>query len=125
LRDEGIFIVDESDRRYSIFLNTGYKWALSEGENEDKFTVSFHRGYDLLKGTCKRTYIDFTHSTKPATMEVFMWGLAEVAALMWTFFKDVDLVKLRNARHFILGYNPRKILMPKDLKEPTLFKEEQ
>lgn len=121
LADDGLFILDESDRRYRIFLNQGYKWALAEGEDEDRFVVSFHTGYDPIKGTCKRSYINLSNPSKPVTTETFMWGLAEVGALMWTFFNDVDLVNLIGVRYFILGSTPRRGLKPQDLKEPTVI----
>ncbi|RKX70284.1 hypothetical protein DRP53_05550 [candidate division WOR-3 bacterium] len=117
LEEDGIFVVDEMDRRYTIFLNVGYKWALAEGAEEDRLAVSFHSGYDPSKGTFKRVFIDLARRGTPVTLETFMWGLAEVAAMMWIFFKAVDLVQLRATRHFILGYRPRKILKPQDLKE--------
>lgn len=85
--------------------------------------MSFHTGYDVTKGTCKRTYINFTNPTKPVTTELFMWGLAEVGALIWTFFKDVDLLNLIGTRYFILGYKPRKILKPEEIKEPFVIRE--
>jgi SAM-dependent methyltransferase len=123
LNEKGIFVLDESDRRYSVFLNRGYKWVLAEGDNE-KFTVSFHTGYDLKKGTFKRVHINpFGNSIKPVTMETFMWGLAEVGALMWIFFQDVDMVQLEGTRHFIVGYIPRKQIKPDEFKKPALFRE--
>lgn len=121
LKDEGIFVLDESDRRYSIFLNRGYKWVLAEGDDE-KFTVNFHAGYDFKKGTFKRVYINFFKMPiKPVRMETFMWGLAEVGAFMWPFFHDVDIIHLEGNRYFIVGYAPRKRIKPDEFKKPTLF----
>lgn len=123
LSDDGIFIVDESDRRYRIFLINNYQWALAEGSIENKFCVSFQTGYSLTKGTFKRTYINFSKTPiKPLEMETFMWGLSEVCAFMWTFFNDVDLIQLEGIRYFILGHSPRKKLKSSELKEPTLLK---
>jgi len=123
LNEKGIFVLDESDRRYSVFLNIGYKWVLAEG-NDEKLAVSFHTGYDFKKGTFKRVYINFFKTPiKPVTMETFMWGLAEVGAFMWTFFHDVDIIHLEGNRYFILGYAPRKRIKPEELKKPTLLGE--
>ncbi|NLI56588.1 methyltransferase domain-containing protein [bacterium] len=123
LSDDGIFIVDESDRRYRIFLVNNYQWALAEGSIENKFCVSFQTGYSLTKGTFKRTYINFSKTPiKALEMETFMWGLSEVCAFIWTFFNDVDLIQLEGIRYFILGYSPRKKLKSSELKEPTLLK---
>ncbi len=120
LVDDGLFVVDEADRRFRIFLEQGYKWALAEELDPKEFMVSFHSGYDFTKGTCKRTYVNFESPTKPSKLEVFMWGLAEVGAFLWTFFKDVDLVRLGGTRHFILGYQPRRLITPGDLKKPSV-----
>ena len=120
LVDDGLFIIDEGDRRYTL-LTQGYKHVLAEYSSEERFVVSFHIGYDFVKGSIKRTYVDLIKQTKPVTMELFMWGLAEVAALTWVFFEDVDLVKLERTRHFIIGYKPRKILTPEHLSEPLVF----
>lgn len=121
LDDDGVFVVDETDRRYRIFVQLGYKWALAEG-GEDKPTVSFHTGYNLYRGTCQRVYAKLTSGPQPVTMELFMWGLAEVAALMWVFFGEVDLLPLRDVRHFLLATHPRKAISPDDLKLPTFLK---
>ncbi|NOX45330.1 MAG: class I SAM-dependent methyltransferase [Caldiserica bacterium] len=117
LEDDGIFAVEESDRRYRIFLMIGYKWALAEAA-EEKFTVSFHTGYDLHRGTIRRHYLDLGASGAPVEMETYMWGLAEVGAFVWTFFEEVDFLQLRNERHFILGRKPRRNLSPSHLRPP-------
>ncbi|KPL02313.1 MAG: hypothetical protein AMJ90_06220 [candidate division Zixibacteria bacterium SM23_73_2] len=120
LTDDGILVVDEADRRFRIFLEQGYKWALAEELDPDKFVVSFHTGYDFNRGTCKKAYVNFNDPKKPVRMEVFMWGLAEVGAFLWTFFKDVDFISLGGTRHFILGYQPRRLIKPGDLKKPSV-----
>ncbi|MCS7250021.1 MAG: class I SAM-dependent methyltransferase [candidate division WOR-3 bacterium] len=121
LEDDGIFIIDEVDRRYKTFLMSGYKWVLGEGKG-DKFVISFHTGYDILKGTFKRTFFNPTLSKKPLTIEFYFWGLSEMGALIFLFFKDVDFLHINNTRYFILGYKPRRILKPEEFKEPFLFR---
>ncbi len=121
LDNNGIFVVDESDRRYRIFLSTGYKWSLAEGDGENT-TLSFHSGYDFIKGTVKRTYVNLKKQ-KIVAMESFMWSIAEIGALMWIFFNDVDIMHLDNTRHFIIGYKPRKAIKPVYLKKPSLFED--
>ncbi len=120
LNDEGIFIVDESDRRYRIFLNTGYRWTLVEGDGS-KLSANFHLGYNLLRGTFRRVYLSLTEPSKPVEMETFMWGLAEVGALMWVFFRDVDLIRLKDDRYFVVGYHPRKRMQPYEFGNPSVF----
>ncbi|MEO0165164.1 MAG: hypothetical protein ABIL39_03395 [candidate division WOR-3 bacterium] len=121
LEDDGIFIIDEVDRRYGIFLTRGYQHLLAEGD-EDKFVLSFHSGYDMLKGTFSRTHFNPIFPKKGVTMELFFWGLAEIGAFTFLFFKDVDFVNLDGTRHFILGYGPRRMLKSKDFRGPFLFR---
>ncbi len=122
LEDEGIFAVEESDRRYRIFLMIGYKWALAETV-EGKYTVSFHAGYDFHRGTVRRIYTDLRKPGELMEMETFMWGLAEVGAFVWMFFEEVDFLPLRNDRGFILGREPRRGISPTDLRTPDFIRE--
>lgn len=120
LDDNGIFIIDELDRR-SGFFTRGYQYLLAEG-NENKFIISFHSDYDIIKGTFSRTFFNPILSKKPITMELYFWSLAEIGALTFLFFEDVDFVPLGSTRHFILGYKPRRLLTYENLKEPLLFR---
>jgi hypothetical protein len=122
LEDDGIFVVEESDRRYRIFIMIGFKWALAEGAGE-KLTVSFHTGYDLQRGTVRRHYLNFGIPGSPMEMETFMWGLAEVGAFVWLFFEEVDFLQLRNERHFILGRKPRRTIKPSALRPPSFLQD--
>lgn len=101
----------------------GYKWALAEAA-EEKSTVSFHTGYDLYRGTMRRHYIDFASGSGPVEMETFMWGLAEVGALVWCFFREVEFVQIRNERQFILGRGPRRAIPSGDLRRPRAVGED-
>lgn len=121
IEDQGIFIIDEADRRYSIFLTRGYQHLLAEGD-KNKFVFSFHSGYDILKGTFSRTYFNPIFPEKGVTIELFFWGLTEIGALTFLFFEDVDFIEIGRARYFVLGYKPRRILPPQNLKGPFLFK---
>jgi len=123
LVSEGIFVVDEADRRYKIFLSQGYQFVLPEGHS-DKFVVSFHKGYNPICGTFKRTFVNMDNPKIKLSAEHFFWGVAEVGALMWTFFEDIDFIdlKLKDMQYFILGYKPRKIITPQFLREPTILK---
>jgi len=75
LDDKGIFVVDESDRRYRIFLFNNYQWTLGEGKSYNKFCVSFQSGYSIKKGTFMRNYINLGEMpVKPMEMETYMWA---------------------------------------------------
>jgi ubiquinone/menaquinone biosynthesis C-methylase UbiE len=120
LADDGLFAIDEMDRKYQILMVQGYKWAYAEGHDEGKLTLSFHTGYDPVKGSCKRTFLGIKDLANPVTTDILWWGLAEVGAMAWTFFKDVHLLNVRGMRHFLLGSQPRRALKPGDLKAPSM-----
>lgn len=119
LTDDGLFVIDESDRRYHIFMVQGYKWSYAEGD-DDQLALSFHTGYDPIKGASKRTFLNVKDLTKPVSTDIFWWGLAEIGAFLWTFFADVDFMSATPRRHFILATGPRRLLKPKDLRMPTV-----
>lgn len=121
LEDDGIFIIDEADRRYSIFFTRGYQQLIAEGD-DNKFVLNFHSGYDMLKGTFSRTHFSPIFPKKTITMELYFWGLAEIGSFTFLFFEDVDFVNTEGTRCFILGYKPRKVLRLGDLREPLLFR---
>ena len=119
LTDDGLFIIDESDRRYNIFMVQGYKWAYAEGQG-GQLGLSFHTGYDPVTGSSKRTFLNVKDMANPVTMDIFWWGLAEIGAFLWTFFADVDFMSATAGRNLILANRPRRMLKPKDLRMPTV-----
>ncbi len=126
LGDKGVFVAEESDRRYNIFLVQGYKHVLPEPSKGEVPIISVHGGYDIVKGTVRRSYIDLTGGKKPVTVETFLWGLAELAAFTWIFFEDVDLTPLdRGTASLIVAREPRRRILPGDLKEPSILKESE
>ncbi len=123
LNPGGVLAIEESDRRFRIFINSGYKWTLGEGD-EDKLVLSTHSGYDVLRGTVKRTYASLNFAAKPITIDMYIWGIAELGALIWTFFEDVELIPLsREFRYFIVARKPRKeLIKPSEIEEPGFLK---
>jgi len=118
LKNDGIFVVEEMDRRSEIFLKNNYQYVFAQGK-EGNFCISFHLEYDAFKGVCKRLFTNL--SSKPVIMDIFFWSLAEILALMWLFFKELDVLKLETNRYFILGRYPRGKVKPEDLKEPSFI----
>ena len=114
LDDDGIFVVDEGDRRYSIFITQGYKWSLAEAYNEEgkvkRMVVSYHVGYDPIRGVCRRAFVDYINPRNIMVMDMFFWSIAETSSLLWLFFEDVDAVNIKPNYYFILGYRPRRKL---------------
>ena len=77
LSNDGIFVVDESDRRYSIFITQGYKWSLAEAYTEEgevkHMVVSYHVGYDPIRGVCRRAFIDYTNPGNIMVMDCLLY----------------------------------------------------
>ncbi|RLE37411.1 hypothetical protein DRJ17_06670 [Candidatus Woesearchaeota archaeon] len=88
-------------------MRLGYKNLVVECAEEDCVMLSLDAGYDFVKGVTKRLYIDLLRG-KRLIADVCHWGLAEIAALMWLFFRDVDFVKIEGKRYFILTRGPRR-----------------
>ena len=82
--------------------------------------ISFHSGYNMVEGMVKRSYINPSKLTEPVTAELFIWAPAEVGAILWTFFDDVDFLNLGRMRCFVLGSRPRRTITPDALNEPTI-----
>ncbi|RLE63457.1 MAG: methyltransferase type 12 [Thermoprotei archaeon] len=121
IKENGIFIIEETDRRYRIFL-VGYRDPVVENANEKSLTMSVHVGYDFKKGTIKRAYMDLSKRGEIAYLDTFFWGLAELATLTWIFFEDVDMIQIRGTLHFIIAKNPRNKFSPEEFyKNPKLI----
>ena len=116
LADNGILIMDEADRIYSIFYQTGYARILSERIDDERALISLHAGYNFRRGIFRRALIDLKDPSKTVLAEVYFWGLAELMAIVWMFFQDVDLYELRRGAGLILGYKPRRKIGVDDLK---------
>ena len=117
LLDDGIFMMDEGDRRYTIFYRTGYARVLPERIDSEKVLLSLHANYDFRRGTFERAYIDLRNPSKVVLVETFLWGLAELMAITWLFFEDVDIYETMRGRGLILGYRPRRGIKIEDLQK--------
>jgi len=127
LVDDGVFVIQESDRRWSIFYRAGYKDFLPERIDDEKVLVSIHAGYDFKRGVFKRAMMDLAKKTSPIITDAYFWGLAELMALLWIFFKDVDFMQDETGRisGMIIGAYPRRLISINDLKEmPKILREQ-
>jgi hypothetical protein len=125
LSDDGLLILEETDRRYNIFYLVGYKDVLPERVGEESITLSIHGGYDLRRGTFKRALIDPLRG-ESATIDLYYWGIAELSALVWLFFEEVDLFPdpRRRMAGLILARGSRGRLRPRDLAgKPRMLQE--
>ncbi len=122
LVDGGLFLMHECDRRYSIFYLAGYKRVLSEKVDEEGVIISVHSGYDFRRGTFRRTYIDVTNPQNRVVVDAYFWGLAELMALAWMFFADVDFLEVRKGAGIIICRDPRHKITIDDMRsEPRVL----
>ena len=128
LENDGLFIIQEHDRIYSIFYKVGYKDLVPERIDDERALVSIHAGYDIKRGVFKRAVVDLSKKAPPIIIDAYYWNLAELMALLWIFFKDVDLIKEdgRGTAGIILGFSPRHLLSISDLKKlPRVLREKR
>ncbi len=120
LSDNGVLIMEESDRVASIF-SSGYKDFLLEGTLENGTqVVSLEGGFDVFSGMYKRSVYHLPGFKQVGHMEFYPWSLASLAAVGYLFFSKVDLVLAR--KHGVVGgsslillKNPRRKIVPENL----------
>ncbi len=123
LVDDGIFLMQEGDRVYSILYLQGYAKFLPERVDREKAILSTHVGYDCKRGVFKRAYINLKEIGENIVAEMYFWNLAELMSLSWIFFNDVDLIEITKTRGFIISHKPRRKLNKNDFKEiPKVLK---
>ncbi len=95
LSGDGLLVMQETDRFYSILVR-GYKEVLFlEDEHEGKAVLDVFAGYNPLKGTCRRRVIDLEDTSRRVSMDLYYWPVASLAALLWIFFEDIDVVEVQ------------------------------
>ncbi|MGY0287931.1 MAG: class I SAM-dependent methyltransferase [Candidatus Methanodesulfokora washburnensis] len=105
LQKEGVLIVEEVDRFYSVCMLRGYKDFLLERHDKRGPVFSIHYKHDFLTGYTTRIILagEETH-----LMDVYFWDIASSIAFAWMFFEDVDFVQGRPYMGYILAHRPRK-----------------
>ena len=121
LPDKGILVLEENDRRYSIFLRAGYRSVLVEKAENNSVVLSVHSRYDPVRGTIQRVHFDFLKN-EACIIDTFFWGLSELMGFLWVFFRDIDIVWVTRTYGFILAREPRRKLSIKDFeKKPRVL----
>ena len=109
LPEDGVLMIEETDRIYNIMYRTGYRHVLTERVDKNHTVVSLHAGYDAKRGMFRRVMVDLA-SGERVEFEVHFWSLAGTAAILWAFFEDVDIVQTATpTTGFILARRPRGI----------------
>ena len=106
---DGVAVVEEGDRVYTVLYLAGYKHVLPEEATPDRLVVGYHSGYDTRRGVFRRLLVDH-YTGRRAMAEVRFWDIAGTASILWAFYQDVDLVPVRPpGRVFLLARGPRGI----------------
>jgi len=126
LKSNGVFILEEYDRCYKVFYLKGYKNLLEERKVGARRIVSIHTGYNQERAVFIRTFYTLPGHTKVARLSYHFWCLANIAAMTWLFFEDVDIIDpaehgVDMVNHVMLAKNPRKSLAPHQLKPPRIL----
>jgi len=109
IKDTGIFLVEEIDRTYRVFLVGGYKEFLVEGEN----AISIHSEYDYTTSMFIRKLCRLPGFEYVSDMKVKMWDTPTVAAFGKALFRSVKIVwscehGRKKCGDVIIMRNPRK-----------------
>jgi len=122
LYEDGILIVEEYDRVYSVYLTRRYEYLVPEDVSENRVVFSIHKDYDPVKGIFRRLYIDIL-SREKIFLDLRFWDLSSVACILWVFFKDVDFYSFskRKVHGFLLGRFPRYINAENYSSSPTIL----
>lgn len=117
ISEGGVFIIDEIDKIY-MFLIRGYELVLPEVSKE-RVVISMHSDYDPITGEIKRLEFDLLKNSR-AELPLYFWGLAEIMAITWLFFEDIDFIrdedsKKGQCRGLIVANKPRRKITPNDL----------
>ncbi|MGQ4892969.1 MAG: hypothetical protein ACP6IP_10890 [Candidatus Njordarchaeia archaeon] len=127
LSENGILILDEGDRIYSILVKSGYRDFLIEYVDEKNAVATIHKGYNWKTGMFTRAAYNLFNPTKIVFADVYFWSLSELMALAWLFFQDIDFIKESESRYasgFILAKQPRKRIKKEDIdKTPKILKD--
>ncbi len=102
---EGIFIVQEMDRRKVLFLEGNYhKKAYAEGYTER--LVSEETGYNVDDGTVQRDYYSEKDPSCRVTSKSFFWSVAETDALLSLYWDKTDKISLGGDKYFLISSEP-------------------
>lgn len=101
LSDDGMFLLEESDRVYEIFYRVGYKDMLVETRTDEYTPISVHEGYDPIRGVFKRTYYKLPGFEKVTEQEHRLWDLASQLSLGSIFFREYKAIT--PAEHGVSG----------------------
>jgi SAM-dependent methyltransferase len=123
LVDYGVFVYEEGDRVYDIFIKTGFKDVIPMVAEGSRVALDVFAGRNGRTGDTKRIIVDLL-TGEHVEMNVYYWDIASSATLTWMFFEDIDFMPARSPfSGFILARRPRRVIKPEDftLENPTII----
>jgi len=95
LSGDGLLVMQETDRFYSILMRVYKEVLFFEDENESKAVLDILVGYNPLRGTCRRRVIDLRDTSRRVYTDLYYWPVAGPTALLWIFFEDIDVIEIQ------------------------------
>ncbi len=115
---EAKVMVEQWDISGSLLRRNQFKRILLEGkvDDEGQGLLSLHVGYDPFTGMDERAYYRLPGMKFLLKTRVHLWGLSELATMMWLFYEEVDLIERwgRWGRPVVVARRPRKVAVPYD-----------
>ena len=113
LSDDGVFLVEDTDRVYWVMYRASYRKFLVEGRREGYTIASMHEGYDFVRGTFRRGYYIFPGFKKITDVDFHYWDISTQLAIGRVFFREAKLIPgegrgVENVRGVLYFKKPRK-----------------
>jgi len=121
VRPEGAVLIHHLDHIYwEIYLHPSgdvYPFFF-----DDDLTLSLFRRYDMKSGSIRRVVVS-PRTGDEVEYGVYEWNISLMAALIWTFFEDVEYFPILpdKSAGIIMGVRPRGAWRVEDLKLPALL----
>ena len=113
LKDDGILLIQGMNLLLRVF-SSGYKDVLPEKVTSNKALISLHAGYDELRGTFRRVYLDLI-SGDMVEVDLKFWDFAEILGLCKVFFREASLIKMDPFRGVVVCKYPRAVIKPEEI----------
>ncbi len=123
--DKGIILVRMLDHIY-LWIKSRMQWINVLRDQAGSIMLGLIEDYDPLRGMLEKAVLRLGDNTV-TTLKISPWSLASLASLIWLFFRDVDSYPRKprlDEAFMLLGYRPRRVLLPQDLEEPSLLQQE-
>jgi len=101
LEDDGVLLLEETDRFGAFFYRKAYREIVPEVRGEDYTIVSLDEGYNPTRGVIKRGYYKLPGWEKVGEIETRYWDLAGLAGIGKALFGEARII--RKSEHGIVN----------------------